>query len=245
MPSTARLSGAKRRLALLSVPRKPKRRPRAVQVPRSREELEQALRARFGFLRRSAASFDAGEEEEAVRLSLELRTLLHFGTGKPLLHQLGVLKQLHFTDSSTPHIPGNQLPGGGLTIFRMTSGPEGEGRVTAPLSVLPPNRIRPRRPFTQWWKNDLVVSAVDARRYSREFVVLQMSNTDGAHVTAYLDGDYDALKRDNLGWMFQQGSVSAPFRGNVAAASVRQIAWEVQNTLERELPDLLSFGSSM
>jgi len=79
------------------------------------------------------------------------------------------------------------------------------------------------------------------RYFSRENLVLIMANQDGgAHIDPKLDKDYEALTVDFLGHSMEIGSNLTdktmggdipPMRGNVAAASVRQIAFEVLSTI--------------
>jgi hypothetical protein len=69
-----------------------------------------------------------------------------------------------------------------------------------------------------------------------------MANQDGgAHIDPKLDKDYEALTVDFLGHQMEigndlidktMGGDIPPMRGNVAAASVRQIAFEVLSTIK-------------
>jgi hypothetical protein len=67
--------------------------------------------------------------------------------------------------------------------------------------------------------------------------VLAMANTDGgAHVDPSVDRTYARLSRQNsIGWMFHGPSGPTPIQG-VEFASVRQIAWEVDETLKLRRP---------
>jgi len=75
---------------------------------------------------------------------------------------------------------------------------------------------------------------------SRRDLVLIMANEDGGgHVDPQLDTEYEALTVDNLGTQLEfgvgidktMGGDIPPVGGDVAAASVRQIAFEILQTL--------------
>lgn len=216
-------------------------------VQRPREEIETAFRRRVKFLRASAAAYDAGDHDEALRMSVDLRALLHYGQSRPLLHELGLIKTLSFVDSA-PEPPNRGTVvvwGGGLTILQLGFGEGGnsEGSVVPRFAAGgghgPPPNVR-HRTYTQWWKTGLVVTAEDGRRFSRAFLVTQMANTEGAHTDAYLDGDYQALQDQVSTWSVRgAGGVTTPVNVDVGRASVRQITWELLRTLEESVPELM------
>lgn len=72
--------------------------------------------------------------------------------------------------------------------------------------------------------------------WSRKQLILVLANQEGgAHVDPALDARYDALARKNgLGWSVTHGGTNQPFNGNVVSVAVRQIAYEVIETLTRE-----------
>jgi hypothetical protein len=197
-------------------------------------------------MRSAGVAFDAGATDEALRLPVDLRLLLLYGRGQPLLHQPGLIKKMAFTDTGPNPPPGARSLGssGGLVVFKMTIIPAADAcaGIVAPLGNGPPDRYaNPARRYPQWWRQDRPIVGNDDQRYSREFVVIQMANTEGAHVDAYLDGDYEALRRDTLGWTFSDGNgPDRPIDGNVVTASIRQVAYEVIDTLEREVPSLVT-----
>jgi len=102
----------------------------------------------------------------------------------------------------------------------------------------------PPRGFDRWWRDPLV-EASNQKRFSRENLVLIMANQGGgAHVDAGVDANYSDLVVDFLGAEIVTDAGNeididgvGPFgsgraQGNVAAASVRQIAYEVLQTLK-------------
>lgn len=66
----------------------------------SYDRLNAALAEQVDFLRASAEGFDAGRQDEAKRLGLTIRVLLHdAGGSKSLLEQLGLKSELSFLDT--------------------------------------------------------------------------------------------------------------------------------------------------
>lgn len=208
-------------------------------------ELEQALRTRFKFLQKSAAAYDGGDHDEALRLSIDLRALLHYGQQRPLLYELGLLKRLQYVDSSSrlDQPPGIIVDsGGGLTILQIEVGADGIASrgVTVPRCYGPQPESLRTKSYGPWWKSDLVVTSETGDLHSRMFVVTEMANTEAAHTDAYLDGDYRALQPRPSTWaLVRSDGTRGEIPSEVARASVRQVAWEMVKTLETECSNLL------
>lgn len=142
----------------------------------------------------------------------------------------------------------------GLVVAGQNS--NGEPAWVAPLDarVLPPApsahpALIGYHAFEPWWTTPLVESST-GKYFSRKDLVLIMANQDGgAHVDSGLDQDYDALTKDVLGVWYADGLSREEalallhadpdsreglktLKGNVAAASVRQIAYEVLLSLD-------------
>ncbi|MFI2225067.1 hypothetical protein [Streptomyces fradiae] len=200
---------------------------------RDRTQLLELLRENIDFLKASAASFDAGFEHESKRLAVTLRVLLHdTARSHSLLSQLDAKKQITFTDTADHINPHNLLTTAtGLVIMQMTVG-VGASYV-APLGDLPPWRMHPPARFEPWWTGD-VARAANGVIWSREKFVLTMANKEGgAHVDPKLNTAYEDLAKHNgFGFVSDVSGAELPFDGNAAAASVRQISYEVLRTLE-------------
>lgn len=57
----------------------------------SRADLEEHLKAHLGFIKKSAALYDTGDTEEAKRIAVSVRVLLHdTQQSRSLLGQLGL-----------------------------------------------------------------------------------------------------------------------------------------------------------
>lgn len=244
----------------------------------TRGDLVEKLREQIGFLDRSAALFDEGHEDEALRLAAIMRVLLQdTSTSHSLLGQLGAKEKLEYLDTSEPIHPRNVLPTMGLVGARIDVGPSGHvGRYAAPLegnyrdkpaplylrgaflgegaelpSDLPePPYSRPR-PFGDWW-NDPVTKDSQAELFARRDYVLAAAHKEGgAHVDPSLDAAWAGLTRNNTlnmrvdpagGVSVSVGPVLGGIKvalGNPALASIRQIAYELDQTLRSQLAHLL------
>ncbi|MFC5142351.1 hypothetical protein ACFPK1_29275 [Actinomycetospora rhizophila] len=213
----------------------------AREARRRRPELLENLQESVDFLKASSAAFDEGFEAEAKRLAVTIRVLLHdTEKSKSLLSQLGVKEDLYLYDTSEGIIPTNLAPTPGLVMMQMTAG-QG-GRYVPPLGDLPPSRIRPAVKFGKWW-GDNVTKLQDGTFWTRRKYVLVLANKEGgAHVDPVLDSDYENLARKNaLGFEFSDSlsGREGDFEGSAVAASVRQIAYEVTESLNDFGKDLL------
>jgi hypothetical protein len=212
----------------------------------SREELIDHLRTQVGFLERSAQSYDQGYEDEAKRLAIVMRVLLHdTSRSQSLLTQLHRRNSLRYIDSADPINPRNLLPTPGLVLMEVTAGEaSATGAYVPPLGELGPNRQHPQKQFGAWWM-DPVTKARDGTLYGRRDYVLTLANKGGGgHVDPELDTKWVEMTRgDRFGWVAvsetSSGRTETPLDGNIALASVRQIAWELNETLRSQLSDLL------
>jgi hypothetical protein len=211
-----------------------------VQMKRTHDELLNELRKQVGFLERSCTIFDTGNEDEAVRIAVVLRVLVH-DTDKSvsLLKQLGIKDQLKFIDSASPIDPqptGEKRNGGTVMIMSGLPGLIGisptrmGGKFVAPLSPRP--YTKGAVAFDEWW-NDKNIPGHNKARYSRKWLVTKMANNEGgAHVDPDITKGYQELSTSSLGMTIVANGVEG-FINSAADVSVRQIAWEVLQTLEQ------------
>jgi len=190
--------------------------------PRTLSELKDKLQEQIDFLKRSADSYDEGREDEAIRLAVSLRILLHDSKrNKSLLGQLNKKNSL-FLDSATTFNPQNKLSYEGLICIAMlTSGP----RYVAMLDDVPEKMKEVN--FENWWNNTVFVDK-QKRELSRKNLVLIATNQDGgAHVDSTLNEIYAAISKDSaLGWVKEDQAGVHPIEWAERAA-IRQIAHEV------------------
>jgi hypothetical protein len=206
-------------------------------IQQTREELLSHLHEQRAFLRLSAETFDRGIQAEAKRLAAVIRTMVHdTGKSRSLLGQLGVKTRLRYHDTrARPPVPGAILIHAGLAIIEI--GYEGAGvtRFQAPLDDLSPERRGSPVPFEDWWTGE-VLRDNEGNSFARRDLVLGVAHLDGGvHVDPELEESYAALTRANShGWeLFDMQGVLLS-EGPVLA-NVRQIAWELETTMDEQL----------
>ncbi len=226
------------------------------------QDFRARLVEQLGFLDDSAAAYDRGVEREAVRLALTLRLLLHDGQppARSLLGHLNVRDRLPWTDTAAGEIAGSALSiSAGLCMMRMHLDGSGTSSYQPHLGDLPPERFHPPAAFVDWWE-DPVITDADGTQYNRRSLILWVTNKDGgAHVDQRLPRDYIAITRDNsigitqvpsaevngasLGFGVEEAPdgirrtrlAGSPLENSLVLANVRQIAWELRDTLKRHL----------
>ncbi|MHA2067639.1 MAG: hypothetical protein ACXABY_25020 [Candidatus Thorarchaeota archaeon] len=205
----------------------------------TQDELLGHLKEQANFLERSAASYSNGCEDEAKRLAVVIRVLVHdTESSTSLLTSLGK-KNIKFYDSSLKYDPNNLLSYSGLTTMRMSTS-EGESYF-ARLDWGAPTGSQIRKiPFGIWWDRMFVIRDKDRKTFTRKALVLNVANTDGgAHVDPSLDESYADLSRFNsMGWKVFNRDVKDNFKNSPILPSIRQIAHEVIKTLKDEFPQL-------
>jgi len=212
----------------------------------TRADLIRHLHEQMQFLRNSSDQFDRGQIAEAKRLATAVRVLVHdTPRARSLLGQLGLKHTLRFSDTSLE--PENPEPvrladgryrqslrkDAGLALIRMRSG---EGGYWPVLEGRPGRRLAP---FESWW-TDPVLRDGQGNDFARKDLVLGLAHLDGgAHVDPELPAAYAALSRSNsLGWEMHISGELVSLESPVLA-NVRQIAYEVELTLDEQLPDEL------
>lgn len=219
-------------------------------MKRSQEDLLSVLKKQAGFLESSCKNFDSGTEDEALRIAAVLRILLHdTGMSHSLLFQLGLKDKLQFIDSLLPIDPQPVGRKNGVTTFVVqglpgligitfvTKGVTKGGKFVAPLSVR--EGAKGQIPFSIWWENECIPGH-DSKRYSRKQLILTMANKEGgSHVDTEIDNAYKQFAKSSLGFTFKVGGLETGSVNSAADVSVRQIAWEVLETL-KQFPKKLS-----
>lgn len=200
---------------------------------RSEAQLWQTLREQLGFLQVSGAAFDAGFAAEAVRIATTVRVLIHHdwrprGQSRALLQQLGVREEWDYFNTAPPVYGYDPTIGSRLVTTRQRSvGVASEVRTfVAPLGAFQDRSLYPLR-FDDWW-TEPVARAASGAVFSREDLVLQLANKEGgAHVDPDMRADIAAILSDTTSEMNRSALL----------ASVRQIGWELQKTIETALAD--------
>ena len=188
-------------------------------------------------LRNAADRYDGGSEVEAKNLAVRIRVLAHdgAGSGSSLLTQLGVKERLPYRDTAVAeHPPEVIVLHAGLCMISATLSPDGSSRYSAPLGDLSPDRRHPPASFVDWWLLPVLWDD-HGNTFCRRDFVLSVCNTDGgAHHDHALDVAYAELTRKKaLG--FRPGGPDDALVPHVALPSVRQIAYELEQTLSEHL----------
>jgi hypothetical protein len=216
-------------------------------------ELLEKLRSQVGFLERSSVLFDAGHKDEGERLALGTRVLLHdTSQSHSLLGQLGVKTALRFTDTSihlereTKHLGGGRYAStvvahAGLVGLQAEVGPSGSGAWTyVPMLAPSAERINPPAAFTSWWERAFLTDT-EGKAVTRKSVTLAVANKDGGAHVARAIPDAFRLLSSGQSMPFRTGSddMWSELPG-VVMATMRQIAFELLDTLHRDLPTFIS-----
>jgi hypothetical protein len=208
-------------------------------ITQSQDELKNHLKSQLGFLERSAESFDKGYEDEAKRLAVVVRVLVHDTSRSTSLLTLLNKKNIKFYDSKTPYRPNSFIPYHGLTMIKIK---DKESTYMAPLEGGASSRNKNSKiPFKVWWEVIFVIKDKNGNTFTRKDLVLNLADKDGgAHIDSSLDEEYANLSRFNsLGWKFLKKDTGEPeSMNNPVLPSVRQITHEVIKTLKTEFPDL-------
>lgn len=195
------------------------------------------LRDQRTLLRSACRSFDEGSHPEAQNIALRLRVLLHdTRASHSTLGQLGVKDRLPYLDTNGAEGPPGVIQlGSGLCIISANFSPDGgTSRYAAPLENLAPDRVHPPQAFADWWSVP-IVDDDHGRPISRRQFVLWLANEEGgAHVATDVDGTYTELSTAGVSRFAPPEGGDPRFR-DLVAPTVRQIAYEVESTLDGHL----------
>lgn len=188
------------------------------EVPRKDGDLDNELAKQLQFLKTSCIAFDAGDENEYVRLATTMRVLFFEGRNK----SVSLLKQLNLKDKVTFLDTGiyqekllaavNKLEastGQPLTLCIQTSnagmavlgfGANGQPHWVAPKEVPVPfpcsdlyEGYRSKVPFAVWWESPLIETTFGLLTRCK-LIQLIADKEGGAHVDEKLPPDYKEWK---------------------------------------------------
>jgi hypothetical protein len=200
-------------------------------IDRTHGSYSSQLRTQRELLRNAASRFDEGSRAEAVNLAARLRVLLYDGRkpGAALLAQLGLRDTLPLLDTALAEPPpGVLVMGGGLCMITAILGDPGGSQYRAALGDLSPDRIHPPAAFVDWW-DEPIFTGDSETKLSRSSLVRWVANQDGgAHVDPRIDSSYATLVDQGVQTFNPSG-----LDKNLAWPSVRQIAYELEMSLDR------------
>ena len=204
---------------------------------RDADELREAFEVQKSALTSSCRAYDVGQKWEALRLATTIYVLV-LDAGKKnlsILTQMGMKGFMEFTVPISPAAdPRNLLSYTPLVMLQLRVQPDGGGVNYVPrLSEFPSGRRMLR--FNEWWDSDLVYrTGGDRHRMTRKKLVFALRNLDGgAHYDEeILDPNYIEMTYGKSFMSIAPDGTRTPVR-QLELASMRHIAWEVQDSLER------------
>ena len=178
-------------------------------------DFRQKLREQLGFLGRSCGAFDAGYQDEAIRIAQCIRVLIH-----DTRNQVSVLSHLNARNtrltSTCLDITAKMRPGYRAQMFngmgRFAFGSEG-ARYFPKLGDNP--MFNHDLPVDDWWEETVFI--LDPETWvSRRDVVLNAADKDGgAHVDAALTPLYQRLVNSgDLGCFVDKHGAETPITGH-------------------------------
>jgi hypothetical protein len=183
------------------------------------------------FLRASGDAYDAGYRDEAYRIAVAIRVLLH-NTGQ----SVSLLRHLHaetvpLLATTMAASPGTGYYDGMSLLESNVAG----GSVRPALETAHVRRIVSAQ---DWWTEDVYV--LNQLRLARKDIVLRAANQDGgAHVDAKLNAEYAAFKSGI--WTFSSTDPNAAHDiPEPQLVFLRQMAYELLNSAA--LNDLMQLG---
>lgn len=196
---------------------------------RTAEELEIDFKRQVNFLNSSCKAFDEGMFDEAIRMAVTLRVLLHDkGRNVSVLQQMGIKEKMKFIDTSLDFKPDNLFAHLGLLVIRVGNGESDSGY----RPLLKTNGISRLLSFNEWW-GKVVIQDLCRNDFTRKELVLFVADQDGgAHLDPEINEKYAKLSRDHtLGW---RSTVNGVFKEVPDAVfhCIRQIAFEVLTTFD-------------
>lgn len=210
-----------------------------------RTELLKQLDDRIDRLISAGTLFDQGDPAGAREIATHVRGLIHHTqVSRSLINRLGLDGELTWVDTAGVTHPKTVTSAACLTLMKIASGPDCHGEYIPKLDLYPPVPIRTRDggridrgsriPFDDWWTNP-VVKDPDGTEYSRKQLVLALDPADCGDPETM--AAYGAVAGSRwLGWVVTGGAPakSATFRTNPLLASVRQIGYEVVQTIGQQ-----------
>jgi len=217
-------------------------------ISRDRSELERDFRDTFSRLVRGGAAFDEGHASEAAGIAAAVYVFVHEGGKRrpSLLTLLGLKSKLKFVDSARSINPKNLMTEHPLVMLE-NSGEKFRYFARRDLNIAP----NPPTSFSKWWEKS-VLRDRQRREFSRKNLIHFFRHyRGGGHAGRQHEpqGDMpaqafaDLARVDPGNWMFQMDGQTFVAEYGADYASVRQIGWELEQSLRAGCPDLIPHGS--
>ena len=198
----------------------------------TQEELKERLEVQLKLLETSADAFDAGKEEEALRMATAIRVIVHdTASSRSLLGQLN-LKSKKFLDTGKVFEDEEPTNDGGFVSIDLIN-----KKYVAPLDVASNNEQK-WSDFDVWWGRTILKDS-KRRILTRKKVILIMANQyGGSHVDSFVDEVFYDFTKNNPPGLAQYLFTGKKNLEGAVSAAVRQIAHEVLRTLKSEYSKL-------
>lgn len=209
-----------------------------MKIRQTDDDLRNHLFEQIQFLLRSNFLYDNGFINEAKRMSIIIRLLLHdTDRSVSLLSQMNINNML-FYDTSHDYNEYNLSPTLGLILIRTSVNPTFAKFIPA-LDDREEYKNR-RISFEKWW-NKIVLADMSKNIFTRRDLILSIVNKDGgAHIDPKLDKPYGELtRRKTLGLKFIVNDSEIKHGIEPIYASIRQISHETLKSLKDEFPDFV------
>ncbi len=201
-------------------------------------DFRKQLSKQLGFIKNSCELYDRGDYEEAIRIAVSIRILIHeTSTQTPLLKHLEALDISLL--SSEPRRPSNSEPfEDGIQRLEISFGiaPISFGRKQVSVEPeLENSRHREPLPVSEWWNQTVFVVPPANLEISRRSLVLAAANKDGgAHVDSRLAPDYqrviEALRFDAA--IVTRNDREEKVLADFHLVGLRQLGYEILNSPE-------------
>ena len=149
------------------------------------------LKRQLRFLKTSAAAFDAGDRDEAIRIGTGLRVLFHqTNRSTSLMRHLDAESfQILSTSARTPVGPGMGLNVANHFDMNVFTG------VTRAMPWLDAAPTKMFVPLADWWKAEVVLFNTGIEVTRRDLALWAANQDGGAHVDDTFDVDYEKVVR--------------------------------------------------
>jgi hypothetical protein len=218
-------------------------------IQRASQELERDFRETFQRLVSAGTAFDAGQGYEAAGIAAAVYVLVHEGGKRSpsLLTLLGRKAGLKFIDSARSINPRNLLTEIPLVMMQMSSN---DFAYIAKKDHGPPENLL-EASFSGWWEK-AVLRDPKRREFSRKNLIHFFRHfRGGGHVgrqhepqgSVPAQAFADMALGDPGAWLIHRGAETLVPEYGADYASVRQIGWEVEQTIRRNCVDLIPSNS--
>ena len=229
---------------------------------RDPQEIVDIYNYNLSMLEHLCKEFDNGRIEAALWIAVIIRTLLHTHirksdgvyTSHAILDQLKDIDakyNIDFLSTVFPrptaksfllgwnfgdHIRGIHIaPSSVYTglLINTLNGKEGGGYVAyVRIKAGEVDEVNRFLPFAKWWEEVVFSDSTTNQQLSRWDIIDMLANKDGgAHFDPNIPVKYDTFRHPDLFEVYF-GSTKVPFSKNPVYVSVRQIAWEVMESLK-------------